>query len=115
MTEAGFRRLVLGLDGAIEAAHMGHPDFRVGGRIFATLRGDGVHGMVSVTPDEQRALVRDRPDVFAPESGAWGLGGSTRVRLDAADAEVVGEALTMAWKLAVAKGPTKKKSRKARR
>ncbi len=53
--------------------------------------------MVKLTPDEQRALVRDRPTVFSPENGAWGRQGCTRVRLASADEETLGEAMTLAW------------------
>ena len=78
MTENEFRRIVLGMSGAIEASHMGHPDFRAAGRIFATLRGDGLHGMVSLTPEQQARMLEAYPDMFMPESGAWGRQGSTR-------------------------------------
>ena len=104
MTERVFRRIALGMAGAIESAHMGHPDFRANGRIFATLRGDGQHGMVKLTPDEQARFVRDHPDVFTPESGAWGRQGCTRVRLDAADEETIGEAMTLAWRATTVSG-----------
>ena len=88
------------MSGAIESAHMGHPDFRANGRIFATLRGDGKHGMVKLTPEQQKRFVSDVPDAFAPESGAWGRQGCTRVRLDAVDEDMVGEAMTLAWQAA---------------
>jgi hypothetical protein len=101
MTEKTFRRIALGLDGVVEASHMGHPDFRVGGRIFATLKGDGKAGMVKLPPEEQPRFVTDNPVVFAPESGAWGRQGCTRVHLAAAGEEAVGEAMTLAWKAAV--------------
>jgi hypothetical protein len=97
-----FRRIALGMQDAIEGAHMGHPDFRANGRIFATLHGDGRFGMVKLTPEQQRQFVREHPDVFTPESGAWGRQGCTRVTLDAADAETIGEAMTLAWQNAVA-------------
>jgi hypothetical protein len=117
MTENAFRRIALGLDGAFESAHMGHPDFRAHGRIFATLRGDGVHGMVSLTPEQQQRFVDDYPDAFAPVNGAWGRGGATSVVLAAADAELVGEAMTLAWqnaaaKAAAGKSKTKKPAKK---
>jgi hypothetical protein len=96
MTEDAFRAIALGLKGAAEGAHMGHPDFRADGRIFASLRGDGERGMVKLTPDQQADFVGRRPDVFAPESGAWGRQGCTAVRLATADEETVGEALTLA-------------------
>jgi hypothetical protein len=92
-----FRRIALGMTGAVEGAHMGHPDFRANGRIFATLHADGRHGMVNLTPEQQREYIRDHPGAFAPESGAWGRQGCTRVRLDAIDAETLGAAMTLAW------------------
>ena len=107
MTAAGFRRIVLQLDGAVEAAHMGHPDFRVGGRIFATLHRGNKTGAVMLTPADQRTFLRDHAAAFAPAAGAWGLQGATVVTLAAVDEDALGEALTLAWRRAVALGPTK--------
>lgn len=116
MTVAGFRRIALGLKGAVEHAHHGHPDFRVGGRIFATLGyPDTKHGMVALTPEQQRTWVDGHPEAFAVAKGAWGEQGSTTVRLDAVDEEALGETLTLAWRNAVAKGPTRGSTRKPRR
>jgi hypothetical protein len=98
MTANAFRRIALGFEGAIESAHMGHPDFRAGGRIFATLHTGGRTGMIKLTPDEQQEFIRARPDIFEPESGAWGRQGCTRVHLKDADPEAVGEAMTLAWR-----------------
>jgi hypothetical protein len=98
MTEKGFRRIALGMTGAIESSHMGHPDFRVNGRIFATLHHDRKYGMVALTPEQQQSFVQDHPRAFSPENGAWGLQGATRVRLDAVDEEALGEAMTLAWR-----------------
>ena len=98
MTADDFRRIALAMTDATEGAHMNHPDFRVGGRIFATLHPDLKFGMVKLTQDQQRELVASRPDVFEPEKGAWGVQGYTAVRLSAADDETVGEALTLAWR-----------------
>jgi hypothetical protein len=115
MTPAGFRRIALGLEEAVEQAHHGHPDFRVGGRIFATLGyPDKKWGMVSLTPDQQRSWVRAHPAAFAPVKGAWGEQGATGVRLEAVDEEALGEALTLAWRNAVEKGPTRTAGRKPR-
>jgi hypothetical protein len=97
MTASDFRRLALGMKDAIEAAHMGHPDFRLNGRIFATIHPDPAYGMVKLTPDQQQDFLRTGADVFAPENGAWGRSGCTRVTLAAADEETVGEAMTLAW------------------
>ncbi len=112
MTANEFRRIALQLEGVIESAHQAHPDFRVGGRIFATLGyPDPKWGMVNLTPDQQRAWVRDRPEAFVAVKGKWGEQGSTNVRLDAVDAEALGEALTLAWQNIVAKGPSKRRRR----
>jgi len=99
MTAQRFRRIALSLPGAVESAHMAHPDFRVGKRIFATLGyPDAAWGMVKVSPEEQQMLVDAEPEVFRPVPGGWGKGGSTNVRLAAADAATLRSALTMAWK-----------------
>ena len=99
MTASQFRTIALGFDGAYEHAHMGHPDFRAAnGKIFATLGAvDAAHGMVALTPDQQQQFVADHPEAFAPVRGAWGLGGATTVTLAAVDADVLGEAMTLAW------------------
>jgi len=108
-----FRRIALGLADAVEQAHMGHPDFRVNGRIFATIHGDHKYGMVKLTPEQQERFVRDYPAIFAPESGAWGRQGCTSVRLDKADEDSVGEAMTLAWQNAMAQ-PRKRRLRRER-
>ena len=92
-----FRRIAPGMADAIEGAHMGHPDFRANGRIFATLHPDHLFGMVKLTPEQQHRFVQENPSTFAPENGAWGRGGSTAVRLDSADEDTLGEAMTLAW------------------
>jgi hypothetical protein len=111
MTEKDFRRVVLALDGAIEGTHMGHPDFRAHGRIFATLRGDrpASFGMVVLTPEQQQHFLATSR-AFTPESGAWGRAGCTRVRFEDLDEETLGEAVTLAWQNAAAKAAGKKKS-----
>lgn len=97
MRESDFRRIALAMKGAEEGAHMGHPDFRVNSRIFATLHDDREFGMVQLTPDQQERFIRDHSEAFSPESGAWGRAGSTKVRLTSVDEETLGEALTLAW------------------
>jgi YjbR len=97
MTADEFRRIALGMSEAIEGAHMGHPDFRVRGGIFATLHHDDKYGMVKLPPAEQQRFVRDFPETFTPEIGAWGRQGCTRVKLAAADEETLGAAMTLAW------------------
>jgi hypothetical protein len=109
-----FRRIALGLEHATEGAHMGHPDFRVHGRIFATIHPDHRTGMVKLTPDEQRALVREHPTVFSPENGAWGRQGCTRVQLANTDEETIGEAMTLAWRGVHAKQPVAPRATPAR-
>lgn len=98
MTAAEFRRLALSLPDAIEAAHMGHPDFRVGGKIFATLGYPGrTFAMVALTPEQQELFVRTEPKTFTPVPGGWGRQGSTHVLLRTARTAAVREALTVAY------------------
>jgi hypothetical protein len=103
-----FRRVALAMQGAVEGSHMAHPDFRVNGRIFATIYPDNERGMVQLTPDQQQAFIRANPGVFEPASGAWGRGGSTTVRLDGVDEEALGEAMTLAWQNTISKAAPKK-------
>ena len=112
MTANEFRRFALGMEGASEGQHMGHPDFRVNDRIFATLTADGSRGMVQLTPEQQQEFVNTDPETFVPASGAWGRGGSTMVQLATVDADTLGEAMTLAWQKAVA--AKKAKPKKAR-
>ena len=97
MDADAFRRIALGMDHAVEGAHMGHPDFRVNNKIFATIHPDHASGMVKLTTDQQRKLVKDHPASFAPENGAWGRAGCTRVHLAPVDEDTLGEAMTLAW------------------
>jgi hypothetical protein len=99
------------LKGAVEGAHMGHPDFRVNGRIFATLHEDLKFGMVKLTPEQQEKFIRDDGKSFAPEAGAWGRAGCTRVKLDSVEEDMLGESMTLAWKNTVEKGKKKAKKR----
>jgi hypothetical protein len=113
MTPDEFRQLALALEGAIEGAHMGHPDFRVNGKIFATLQANDAWGVVMVTPEEQRELMRTDARTFVPAAGAWGLRGCTQVRLEtAAEADVRG-ALILAWEDVRARSQAKRSSRQA--
>ncbi|HWY50759.1 MAG TPA: MmcQ/YjbR family DNA-binding protein [Chthoniobacterales bacterium] len=99
MTVNEFRKLALGFPEAVESSHMHHPDFRVRGKIFATLGyPDDDSAVVKLTPDEQKEFVRDDPSVFQPVKGAWGRRGNTNVYLPAAKIDIVREALTAAWR-----------------
>jgi len=104
-----FRRIVLGMEGAFEASHIGHPDFRAHGRIFATLNTEETRGAVLLTPEQQQMLLTDHATIFEPAPGAWGRSGSTWVNLDAADEDTIGEAVTLAWQNAAAKAAAGKK------
>jgi hypothetical protein len=108
VTAEDFRRVALGMKDAVESAHMGHPDFRIYGRIFATLHHDAQTGMVKLTPEQQRQFVRDNPSAFAPENGAWGREGCTRVRLSAVTEETLGEAMTLAWQESLVKAAARR-------
>ena len=103
MTHDDFRRIALGMKDAVEGAHMGHPDFRVGNRIFATLHADNEWGMVNLTPEQQQRFMEEAPKAFVPEKGAWGLQGCTAVRLDTVEEDLLGEAMTLAWRNRVEK------------
>jgi hypothetical protein len=99
MTSAGFRRLALSLPQAIESAHMGHPDFRVRGKIFATLGHPRAGwGMVKLTPEQQEQLVKTDPAAFQPVPGAWGARGCTNVRLRTVKTDTLRQALLAAWR-----------------
>jgi hypothetical protein len=115
ITARDFRRIALGMKDAIEGAHMGHPDFRVNGRIFATLHADNEWGMVKLTPDQQERFLREVPKAFKPESGAWGRQGCTAVRLDAVDEDTLGEALTLAWQNTSRSGVARRSARPRKR
>ena len=103
-TADDFRRLALGLDGAEESSHMNSPDFRVGGRIFATLASQAQgYGNLMLTPEVQATFVGEAPEIFVPIAGGWGRMGATHIRLAAADEETLTGALRTAWKLRVEK------------
>jgi hypothetical protein len=99
MTAEDFRRIALSLPEASESDHMDHPDFRVRGKIFATLGyPDQEWGMVKLTPEQQASLVHAEPAVFVPAKGAWGRRGSTTVRLEIVDEVTLTSAVIAAWR-----------------
>ena len=108
MKAAKFRKIALSLKDTIEAAHMGHPDFRVGGRIFASLHSDLLWGMVALTPDQQREFVQEYGETFVPENGAWGRSGYTKANLALVDEDSLGRALTLARQNAIDKNTAKR-------
>jgi hypothetical protein len=104
MTPSDFRRIALSMDGAAEGSHMGAADFRVGGRIFATLAAVSQgYGNLMLSPEQQAAFVAEEPEVFLPVAGGWGRNGATHVRLAAAHEDLLAGALHTAWKLRVEK------------
>jgi hypothetical protein len=110
MTPDDFRRIALSLEGAEEGSHMGAADFRVGGRIFATLASQAQgYGNLMLTPEVQAGFVEDASDVFLPVYGGWGRMGATHIRLDQADEETLTGALRTAWKLRVDKNSAGKR------
>jgi hypothetical protein len=119
MTVDDFRRIALSFEGAEESAHMGQPDFRVGGRIFATLASANEgYGNLKLTLEQQAMFVEELPKVFIPIAGGWGRMGMTHIRLSAANEDVLTGALHAAWKLRVAKNAksrTKKTGAKSER
>src|SRR5258708_18755039 len=106
MNAADFRRIALTLEGAEERSHMGSPDFRVGGRIFATLASQSQgYGNLMLTPEQQAMFVEELPEVFLPIAGGWGRMGMTHIRLAAATEDVLAGALLTAWNLRAEKNP----------
>jgi YjbR len=104
MNAADFRRLALLLEGVEESSHMGAPDFRVGGRIFATLASqDQGYGNLMLSPDQQASFLEEQPDLFLPVAGGWGRMGATHIRLALATEDVLTGALHTAWKQRVDK------------
>lgn len=117
MTVDDFRRIALSLEGAEESSHMGQPDFRVGGRIFATLAAAAQgYGNLMLTPEQQATFVDELPEVFVPIAGGWGRNGATHIRLAAANEDVLKGALQTAWKGRLEKNrKSGKKKREPRR
>src|SRR5215469_14769484 len=104
MNAKDFRRIALSMEGAEEGSHMGAVDFRVGGRIFATLASvKQGYGNLMLNPEQQAAFVEEMPEVFLPIPGGWGRNGATHIRLAEASEDVLTGALRTAWKLRVDK------------
>jgi hypothetical protein len=116
MNSRDFRRIALSFPGAEEDSHMGQADFRVGGRIFATLASQHLgYGNLKLTLEQQAAFVEEMPDVFLPIAGGWGRTGMTHIRLAAASEDVLRGALHTAWKLRVdANAKTGKRPQRAK-
>jgi len=118
MIAKDFRRIALSFEGAEEGSHIGAADFRVGGRIFATLASvkEG-YGNLMLTPEIQAEFIAERPDLFLPVHGGWGKGGATHIRLGKADEDSLRGALHSAWKLRVEKNkkPARKRTASTKR
>lgn len=124
MNTKDFRRIALSFEGAEESSHMGQPDFRVGGKIFATLASQHLgYGNLKLTLEQQIAFVEEMPEVFLPIAGGWGRTGMTHIQLAAATEDVLRDALHAAWKLRVerkanpkskSKGPAERVAERAR-
>jgi len=116
MKPADFRRIALSLEGAEEGSHMGAADFRVGGRIFATLASEKQgYGNLMLSPELQAEFVGELPEVFLPIHGGWGRMGATHIRLAKASEDVLAGALRAAWKLRLEKNSKTKKKRVPKR
>lgn len=117
MTPSDFKRIALSLAGAEEGSHMGAVDFRVGGRIFATLASQAQgYGNLALSPEEQSAFCEELPDVFLPIAGGWGRMGMTHIVLAKASEDVLRGALETAWRRRVeANARARKRGRKRER
>jgi hypothetical protein len=112
MNASDFRRIALSLEGTAEGSHMGVPDFRVGGRIFATLASQKQgYGNLMLTPELQAEFVRELPRVFLPIPGGWGKMGMTHIRLAQASEDVLTGALRTAWRLRAEKNTRAKRKK----
>ncbi len=116
MTVSDFRRIALSFDGAEESSHMGAADFRVDGRVFATLASvaEG-YGNLMLNLEQQAAFIDERPELFMPVHGGWGRMGITHIRLAEADEDTLAGALRTAWKLRVEKNRKSGKRKPAMR
>jgi hypothetical protein len=116
MNAADFRRIALSLEGAEEGSHMGAADFRVAGRIFATLASQkSGYGNLMLSPEQQAAFVQEQPELFLPVAGGWGRMGATHIRLSKATEDILAGALRAAWMLRKSKNvkvTTKKRAAK---
>lgn len=97
MTPDAFRKLALTVPASVESAHMNHPDFRLAGKVFASLGApDAERAMVKLSPEEQQAFIAQDPASFQPCNGAWGRAGCTNVQLAVANRRLVASALKAA-------------------
>jgi hypothetical protein len=114
MTPRDFRRIALSFPDAEESSHMGSPDFRVGGHIFATLASvKQGYGNLMLTPEQQQSFVDELPEIFLPVHGGWGRGGATHIRLAAATEDVLTGALRTAYQLRLSKNKSTKSPKKS--
>lgn len=114
MDAKDFRRMALSLEGAEQGSHMGAVDFRVGGKIFATLAHERQgYGNLMLTPEQQAAFVEELPQVFLPVPGGWGKNGATHIVLGMASEDVLEGALRTAWKLRLEKNAKSGKKNRA--
>lgn len=99
MTEKDFRRIARTMPETVEGSHFGHADFRVEGKIFATLAlaSEGF-GVLLLTPEQQAGMIEDEPKIFSPVPGGWGRKGSTRVLLARVPQDILEAALRLAWR-----------------
>lgn len=97
MTADEFRRLALGLRGSVEGSHQDHPDFRVHGKIFASLGyPEPGWAMVKLTTVQQSRFIATHPECFQCVKGAWGRRGATSINLFAATPSLARRGLVLA-------------------
>lgn len=115
MRVSDFRRLALSLHGVVEGSHFGNADFRVGGKIFATLSlAKQGYGVLMLTPEQQQGMVEDEPEIFSAIPNGWGRNGATRVALAKVSPDILKAALYTAWLRRAPKTPPKDPSQIAK-
>ena len=98
ISPAKVRELVANLPGAAESAHHGHPDFRVGKKIFATLSEAEDRAALRLSQLEARELARGQPAVFRLVSDREPYA-YVSVLLDAVAEDEFADLLEHAWQL----------------
>jgi len=108
LSAARVREMVARLADAQEGAHHGHPDFRVRGKIFATLSEREDRVALRLTHIEARALVERSPDMYRLVADREPIGWVSALLAEADEAEI-GDLLEEAWQLRASEAPARRR------